>query len=469
MNPNTLSRRLFLQRLIAGSAVLAGSSILPVQAPLAAPADPPKTLVNLMLYGGADLRFVFAPDPLTADSNYINQYWQARRALYGDYADYAAMYAGEYTSVTKAFTFGIHKSCGWLITQFNNDNAAIIANTYGSLNRRHDHSQLIVESGDLLASRTFVDRDGWGGRVVESLNDTPNVLELSSNVQTFCKGTDSTFRLAQVIHAQNTRDMGLPQPSATGSSSDDNLIRALTAYYSARGVEIESDKLPSWPYRKLFQHHASVSMFGNAVAAQLESIPMPEALQNLNINGSFAQQCRNLFDACQMPDILNHRIVSMSYGGWDTHTGQYNRIVGNLNAILGSDGGLATASNELSGAVNDKLVYHLSWDFGRQLAANGANGTDHGRGNYTILIGNPLQGGTYGDLFPMREATPEPGDSQGRTPFEIPGRDINGLTSLEHIWSAHSDWLQPGISGTVFPNAATSPIESAVSFASLYS
>lgn len=470
MSSNTLSRRLFLQRLMAGSTALAGSSFLPQQAARAAPAAIPKTLVNLMLYGGADLRFVFAPDPLSANPVYIEQYWQARRALYGNYADYAAMYAAQYTSVNAAENFGIHNSCGWLIAQFNLGNAAIIANTYGSLNRRHDHSQLIVESGDLLASRTFVDRDGWGGRVVENLAGSPNVLELSSNVQTFCKGTDSSFRLAQVIHAQNTREMGLPQADMGNNSSDSNLIRALSAYYNARGMEIESEKPANWPYRKFFQHHTSISTFGNAITSQLESTPMPAALAGLNLNSSsFEQQCRNLFDACQVSDILNDRIMSMSYGGWDTHTNQNGRIVSNLGDIMGSNGGLATATNELSTQANDNLVFHLSWDFGRQLAANGAAGTDHGRGNYTILIGRPLQGGIYGKLFPDREALPDPGDSQGRTPFEIDGRDINGLTSLEHIWSAHSNWLQAGISGSVFPRAAGSPIESGVDLSGLYS
>ena len=125
--------------------------------------------------------------------------------------------------------------------------------------------------------------------------------------------------------------------------------------------------------------------------------------------------------------------------------------------------------SEVPAQAADNLVFHLSWDFGRQLAANGSNGTDHGRGGHTILVGNPLQGGTYGDMFPIREATPEPGDSQGRTPFEIPGRDINGLTSLEHVWAAHCNWLQAGTSGTVFPGAGSSLLESGVSLASLYS
>lgn len=469
MTSRFLSRRHFLQQMVASSAALAASSWLPGQSLLATPAPVPPTLINLMLYGGADLRFAFAPDPVTANPAYTDQYWQARQALYGSYTSYADMYASEYTTVSGAVDFGIHNSCGWLIQQFNLGNATIIANTYGSLNRSHDHSQLIVQSGDLLAERTVIDRDGWGGRAVENLDAMPNVLELSSGVQTFCKGSNDSFRLAQVIHAANMRDMGLPQPSVTGHSTDDNLIRALTAYYNARGLEIDGEKPVSWPFRKFFQHHDSIQTFGNAIAAELESIPMPAALAELNLNSnSFEQQCRNLYDACQTAGVLNYRLMSMSYGGWDTHTGQTGRITGNLSDMLGSSGGLATATGELSAQANDNLVFHLSWDFGRQLAANGSNGTDHGRGSYTVLIGKPLQGGSHGDMFPDHEASPDPEDSQGRTPFQIPGRDIEGLTSLEHIWSAHCDWLQSGTGSTVFPGAAGSPIENGVDLSSLY-
>ncbi len=469
MSTETMNRRLFLQRMLAGSALLAGSSLLPHQRAMAAPVPIPRTLVHVMLSGGADLRFAFAPDPLTADPVYIEQYWKARRALYGNYADFASMYAAQFTTVNGGAGFGLHNSCGWLIEQFNQGNASIAANTYGSLNRRHDHSQLIIESGDLQASRTFIDRDGWGGRLVETLSGAPNVLELSNEVLTFCNGSNASFRLEKVIHAQNMRDMGLPQARPGSSSSDSNLIRALSAYYAARGQEIEIEKPGEWPYRKFFQHHTAITTFGNAIQAQLDATPMPSSLQNLNINSSsFRQQCRNLFDAGQLFGTLNYRVMSMSYGGWDTHTSQNGRIVDNLSDILGINGGLATATRALSSQVNDNLVFHFTSDFGRQLMANGSNGTDHGRGSYTIMVGRPLQGGTFGDIFPQREALPDPQDSQGRTPYEISGRDIKGLTSLEHIWAEHCEWLQAGTGGIMFPGAAASPIEAGVSFASLY-
>ena len=437
----------------------------------------PKTLVNIMLYGGSDLRFVFAPAP-ASDPVYIDQYWNARRNLYdGSYSSYADMFANEYTLVTDPVSgtvqFGIHNAAGWLSSQFSVGNVAIISNTYASLNRSHDHSQLMVLSGDLQAPRTRLDRAGWGGRLVESMTGLPNVVELSDDLQLFCNGSDSSFRLAQVIHAANAREMGLPNPDPDGTSRDDAQIRALNAYYTARGAEIDVEKPAEWQFRRFFQHHDSLRQFGDLMANRLSTHPIPPLLDPANFvlnRESFAQQCRNIYDVCLAQDILSFRVLSMSYGGWDSHDNQAAEITPNIQDVLGASGGLATVISQLNNDIpsaGSNLVFNLSWDFGRQIAANGANGTDHGRGNHSILIGSPVQGGLYGDLFPEREANPDPADSQGRTPFEIRGRDIDGLTSLEHLWARTCEWLEPGTGNVVFPNYQSSPIETGVDLSNI--
>ena len=458
-------RRKFLKHLGMGGGMLLGGLATNLMSSKSFAAhistDVPKTLVNIMLYGGSDLRFVFAPAP-ASDPTYVSQYWNARRNLYdGSYASYAEMFANEYTLVTDpvggSIQFGIHNAASWLSSQFNAGNVAIVANTYASLNRSHDHSQLMVLSGDLQASRTNEDREGWGGRLVESMAALPNVVELSGDLQLFCNGSDSSFRLAQVIHAANAREMGLPNPDPGGNSRDDAQIRALNAYYHARAAEIDAEKPANWPFRKFFQHHDSLRQFGDQMTNRLSSHPIPPSLHPANFilnRGSFAQQCRNLYDVCLAQDILSFRVLSMSYGGWDSHDNQAAEIVPNLQDVLGASGGLAAVVSQLNADIpsaESNLVFNISWDFGRQIAANGANGTDHGRGNYSILIGNPVQGGLYGDLFPQREANPDPADSQGRTPYEIPGRDIDGLTSLEHLWAQTCEWLEPGTGNMVFP------------------
>lgn len=91
-------------------------------------------------------------------------------------------------------------------------------------------------------------------------------------------------------------------------------------------------------------------------------------------------------------------------------------------------------------------VYVFSSDFGRQLKANGDRGTDHGRGNYMILIGDSVKGGVYGEMFPASEITGDP------APYDTQGADIKGLTSFERVLAEVCDWVEPESGVKVFPN-----------------
>ena len=152
----------------------------------------------------------------------------------------------------------------------------------------------------------------------------------------------------------------------------------------------------------------------------------------------------------------------MRYDGWDTHNGQYGRIGNNLEDVFGSSGGLATALGQIAnipttGApAEEQLTFCVSSDFGRQLPANGDDGTDHGRGIYTILAGYGVTGGVYGEMFPERESVE---DGNGKIPLETSGADIEGRTSTERVLAEACEWMQPGSSGAVFPNAGASDVE----------
>lgn len=444
-------------------------------------ADVPQTdrrLVNVMLEGGADFRFVFVPAP-DYDPTYVEQFWSARAALYaaGDYADYASMYDSEYITVTDSesgFSFGIHKSCDWLAQQFTTGNVAIISNVVGSKNRRHDHSQLIVNAGDVTTGRIDTERDGWGGRLAETISGQSNVAALTEAVSLFCSGTNSAARLEHVFHAINLRDMSLPQVNQGEdiASNRNALIRSLAAYYHARGIEIESEKTAGWPYRQFFKHHSFLDTFGGDIEDALSLAPLPALLQNLNLNNDkFTQQCQNLYDSFFISDKVNSRVFSFDYRDWDHHAALEEKITLNLTDVFSLSGGLAAVMSEMASNIPTAFqgtVYLFGSDFGRQLAANGSSGTDHGTASYSIIIGPAVNGGIRGDMFPLAEALPDLSDGAGRTPFEIPGTDIVGETSLERVLAKVCDWVSPGSGELVCPNAASGPLEAGVDLNSLF-
>jgi uncharacterized protein (DUF1501 family) len=428
-----------------------------------------------MLLGGADLRYLFVPDP-GSTLEYAAKFWGARRSIYqynaanaALYPDYAAVWKNLYTSVTDpvmGLTFGIHNSAAWLKAQFDAGNVAIVANVLGSDNRRHDHSQLIVHTGDLRASQYVYDREGWGGRLVYAIDDA-NVVAVSNDISVFCNGIDPSNRTAKVVHAKDTRNFGLSQGDGDPTSDNSVMARALKAYYAHKRLEADGEPA-AWPYRKFLHHEWALRTFGDAFNARLAEVApvRPAALAALYTAGSgntlssanFGQQCANVYDSFLGADLFQQRIVSMEYTGWDTHRLEKTTFESNIEDIFGAGKGLATLTAELDilgVGANEDVVYVLNTDFGRQLRANGDWGTDHGRGNYSIVIGPGVNGGTYGEMFPASEIEGAAGDTR----FDQQGADIEGRTSFERVLAEACDWVEPGTGNAVFPGADTSMSE----------
>jgi uncharacterized protein (DUF1501 family) len=475
-----IDRRTFLRQSIYSSlaAGVVGTIPMGLSAMECQLVDMPRTLVNFMLHGGADLRYLFMPAPNHYDQVYVNLNWNARRSLYSaEYPDYSSMFEDQYLLATDPLGgpgFGVHRSADWLKDEFEQGRVAIISNAYCSRNRRHDQSILNADAGSPELDVLNFDRSGWGGRLVEQLGSGANSIELGNSVSTFNKGNEPGKRLAQVIHARDMRDMALAMPDDGNAASNRNVMaRALQSYYDVRGSEALQAEAPPTPYRVFFEHYEAVSRFGAAVDERLLACqPLPDALQNLTLTSAdFAQQCRNLFDACQVPDVLGMGVMSMSYGGWDTHDNLANEAGSNLGDIFGANGGLATALQSLEqlpfleAPAKEQLAFYFASDFGRQIVANGSAGTDHGRGTYSILMGQPVRGGVYGEMFPQRESNPS---EDGRIPLQTPGADIEGLTSTDRILSRAADWIKPGAGPEVFPNAVNAGQEAGVNLDQLF-
>ena len=79
-------------------------------------------------------------------------------------------------------------------------------------------------------------------------------------------------------------------------------------------------------------------------------------------------------------------------GGWDTHfnqgteTGTFSRNVADLSNAI-------TAFWTDLGAYHDDIEVMTMTEFGRTVAQNGTNGTDHGRGSCMFILGNDVHGG----------------------------------------------------------------------------
>jgi len=87
------------------------------------------------------------------------------------------------------------------------------------------------------------------------------------------------------------------------------------------------------------------------------------------------------------------RIAMIETNGWDTHSGQNNRLatqLGNLDQLVG---GLRAGLGEGAGNAWRQSAILVATEFGRTVAVNGTGGTDHGTGAAAMLIGGAVEGG----------------------------------------------------------------------------
>jgi hypothetical protein len=124
-----------------------------------------------------------------------------------------------------------------LLQQFEDNRVAVIANAVCSENRRHDQSIQNANSGTPGDDQLNNDLAGWGGPLVETIGPLANSVELGGAITVYSQGSTSGDRLAQAIHAANTRDIALPS-DVTGFGEKEVVTRALKSNYAVREAEV---------------------------------------------------------------------------------------------------------------------------------------------------------------------------------------------------------------------------------------
>ncbi len=140
------------------------------------------------------------------------------------------------------------------------------------------------------------------------------------------------------------------------------------------------------------------------------------------------------------------RVAYIELGGWDSHVSQ-NAEYGTLRRSLRSlDQGIASLKASLGPSWEKTAVVAIT-EFGRTVAMNGSNGTDHGTASCAVLCGGAVAGGRVVADWPGLRA---------RDLFE--GRDLRPTTDLRSIFKtlllAHLGLPEDHVESVVFPASA---------------
>lgn len=428
-----------------------------------------RLVIQLTLDGGPDLRYMVVPMPEQADG-FAKSYWEnnfrSHNLRSGSYDDARKRWDEDYLPVTlDGRTFGVLKRAQWLAdllgrTSGSGVGAALVSNVVGSTSRNHVRSLMALDYGrhDTLASE--YNHSGWGGRLASVLGG--RVVSLTRTPREFCfsprfPGSNLRAHYDDLLNLTTARNAGLyDQRRASGGKErqwNASASRALQGYYGGLQQRTTSSRMSS-----LLEHEAQLRELGRMMEQRLDSVTRPQAIDQLSTSGSsrrlqnqdFARQVQTAYDLINhSTDLLNTRVLSMDYGGWDTHNNQKSRMDPRLEDLFGRNKGLHTLFSSLSSQSRANTVIIINGEFGRQTRSNLDKGTDHGRGNSMLVLGQSVRTGVYGELFPEAEVDRMRTE---RTP------DIEGRTHIEHLQKAVADWAYGGNTGQFVMNQPTSQL-----------
>ncbi len=274
--------------------------------------------------------------------------------------------------------------------------------------RSHFDAQQVLESG---GSKPYEWTTGWLGRALAA-HGRRSALALTTAVPLTLRGSERVDTWAPSF---------LPEPAP-------DLLARLEGLY-ADDAPLAQALARAKALHALPGMNDSTSATGRAAAVAV------------------AQKAGELITMDQGP-----RVAMLEMGGWDTHANQMapaGALAGNLRTL---DAALAALHEAMSAQAWSRSVIVVVTEFGREVAVNGTQGTDHGSGGAAFVLGGAVHGG--------RVLSDWPGLSRAQR-FE--GRDLRVTTDLRAVLKGVlGDHLRlPGalIEQTVFPaSSAVRPL-----------
>ncbi|MBS2007466.1 MAG: DUF1501 domain-containing protein [Cyanobacteria bacterium SZAS TMP-1] len=360
-------RKLLIEAARAGTICLSAGEFLKLAA-LAADrvsATAPRALVVIWLSGGNDGLNMVVP---YTDSAYL----AARPAI--------AIKAGEVLKLNDKV--GFNPAMTGLSRMFSEGHVAVCqAVGYPHANRSHFHSRDIWETGN---PDGFVS-SGWLGRALDSLDSQARSRQVASILPAV--NLDPVLPKSLVSHhiavptVNNLADFDFrTDPKFAGDRNTQ--LAALNDIYQNFSL--------GRPHVELLRE---AGLAANKASDKLLKIVHGYKAAANYPGGGLGDALR--FVSQMICGGVNARVYNLSLGGFDTHI---NQKPGQANQLRQLSDAVAAFHNDLAAHHLDKSVITLIYsEFGRRVAENGSQGTDHGAAAPVIVVGKSVSGGVYGE------------------------------------------------------------------------
>lgn len=458
------SRREFLARAAAAGAVagvtmtgLVGSDAFAQSGDAGGAGSGPRSLVCIFLAGGADSFNMFVP----ADFNQAGSTYNTYAATRGD----IAVPRGSLLPVGDG-SFGFHPDLGAFQSLYEAGSLAVVANV-GPLTGptspadveadrnipqslfAHDAQQRLWQTASATVAGTS---GGWGGAISAEIaaNNVGSAIPPGISIAGSSVWEASPSEQYLRLHPTSTiRRLGGYDPTQRGWIPSVQRQGVATALES---ILASSEQSP----RGLEQEVAQSIRSSILTTEQLESVTAPTDANEVAMgdygSNELASQLHLVARLIRARSELNmtRQVFFVRMGGWDTHSNQNERLpvlLAELNAAI-EQFSYAVGPGGLD--VADTVTAFTATDFGRTLTSNG-NGTDHGWGGHSFIVGGAVDGGQLVGQIPNFSSTNNPDDvisSYGFTGRIIPTISVGQYGATIARWMGVEEARLP----TLFPD-----------------
>jgi uncharacterized protein (DUF1501 family) len=306
-------------------------------------------------------------------------------------------------------TISLHPNLGELHAMVARGEASVVhAVGLAYRERSHFDAQQVLESGGV---RPYELATGWLGRALAA--SASKGIALATAVPLVLRGASAVDTWAPSV---------LPDPSA------DLVARVERMYAADPALAAALDRA-----KRLHLDAASMPDEGGVMAA------------NGARPGAFLALSQRAAEFLVQP--AGPQAAVLEIGGWDTHANQVNPNGPLANGLRQLDAGLAALRSGLVAAnAWNRTVVVVASEFGRTVAINGTQGTDHGTGGVAFVLGGAVHGGV---------ATDWPGLGRSQ---RYEGRDLKTTTDLRAVLKGvlgdHLKVASRSLDNDVFPGSA---------------
>jgi uncharacterized protein (DUF1501 family) len=314
---------------------------------------------------------------------------------------------------------GLHPRLTGLSSIFNQGRMAIIQRTgYPNLSRSHFLGTDIWSA----ASTTAPQGPGWLGRYLDTLPLPVDPLV----------GWNTNRELPRTMMARTVSVPSIPSPAAYAFSSPNTGNEA--GYARTSATRISSHVPVNRP------HLAFVNASAQGAFATMDRVATVAAYAPTAVypNTGLGNALRAVAGAIVRG--IGTKVFWVQTGGYDTHasqgagsqaTGAYQSLMGTINDAI-----LAFYTDmQNQGLIGQTTLLEFS-EFGRRVAENGTQGTDHGEGGVMFALGGGVRGGIYGTAPNLNPAGNGGGTLSGN------GGDVRWNIDFRRVYAEILDrWL----------------------------